>query len=148
MTDSTAPSFAERLAEARTELEIYEAAQLGDIMWMQSSLRDISVDAALRAKWTLRIEQLDRKIQISLGELGQACGAASVPDAAPESVMHAVDEALNRQAALWQEIEETETQLAAEVPAILDSDWRPFPPQLKPAREARRDAQSLPDGLR
>jgi hypothetical protein len=148
MTDSTAPSFAEKLAEARTELEIYEAAQLGDIMWMQSSLRDISVDAALRAKWTLRIEQLDRKIQISLGEFGQACGAASVADAAPESAMRAVDEALNRQAALWQEIEETETQLAAEVPAILDSDWRPFPPHLKPAREGRRAAQSLPDGLR
>lgn len=139
MTGPTEPSFAGKLAEARTDLEVYEAAQLGDIMWMQSSLKEIDVDPELRARWTLRIERLLTTIQMRLGELAEACGIAA-ENPSPETLA-AVDDALGRQAALWSDIEDAETVLAQDVPRILDSEWRPFPPHLKEAR-AKRAAES------
>jgi len=139
MTDF-AHAFAERLKEAMTDHEVFEAAQLGDVMWMQSSLAEIDVGAELRARWTLRFERLYEKVQMRLGELAKACGEASASPS--DETLAAVDRALATQGALWDEIEEAETILAQDVPEILDSDWRPFPPHLKAARAARNAARS------
>ncbi len=130
-----APLFAERLKEAMTDHQVFEAAQLGDIMWMQSSLAEIDVAPELRARWTQRIERLLETIQMRLGELAGACAAAAANPS--QEMLAAVDQALRTQGDLWDEIEEAETILAQDVPQILDSDWRPFPPHLKEARAAR-----------
>ena len=90
----------------------FEMAQLGDLLWMTSSLRDLDLADDARARWRAEIETCEAKVQAALVALWQACGGRS-----PEAIRQALD----AQGDVWSDIDALTLRFVRGLPGILEN---------------------------
>ena len=118
-------AIADRFGEAADDIANYEMAQLGDLHWAESTLRDHAPqEAACRQA---DIDALAAKVKAGLSRIVEAANTRDEPK---------LDAAVAAQGALGHEIDDLLVGLARAVPAVLDSDWV-LPPALREMKNTR-----------